>query len=339
MSVIKNMALHFVGNKQADDGVICSKGLLFTNDEMRNILHEYFLQVFLAEEQFHFIHETDLKYNEVYGMVSEIFDDPESLYINSIKLAKHLYEKSDHPKIKAGEFYVVHFTDCSIGGNHCDAIGLFKSENKDTFLRVRTSEEGLDLTPEQGINTKKLDKGCLIYNLERENGFLVTIVDNTNRSDAHFWTDEFLHVFQKANEYFHTSTMLSMTKNFVTKALPQQFEVSKADQADLLNRSVTFFKEKDTFDMDEFTNEVMEQPAVIESFHKFKNDYTQRENIEIADNFEINGTAVKKQTRAFKSVIKLDKNFHIYIHGDRDLIEQGEDEKGKYYKVYYNKEL
>lgn len=306
---------------------------------MRNILHEYFLQVFLAEEQFHFIHESDLKYNEVYGMVSEIFDDPESLYINSVKLAKHLYEKSDHPKIKAGEFYVVHFTDCSIGGNLCDAIGLFKSENKDTFLRVWTSEEGLDLTPEQGINTKKLDKGCLIYNLEREDGFLVTIVDNTNRSDAHFWTDEFLHVFQKANEYFHTNTVLSLTKNFVTKELPQQFEVSKADQADLLNRSVAFFKEKETFDMDEFVNEVIEQPAVIESFHKFKDNYAQREDIEIADNFEINGAAVKKQARAFKSVIKLDKNFHIYIHGNRDLIEQGEDEKGKFYKVYYNKEL
>lgn len=333
------MALHFVGNKQAEEGVICSKSLLSTNDEMRNILHEYFLQVFLAEEQFHFIHESDLKYNEVYGMVSEIFDDPESLYINSVKLAKHLYEKSDHPKIKAGEFYVVHFTDCSIGGNHCDAIGLFKSENKDTFLRVWTSEEGLDLTPEQGINTKKLDKGCLIYNLEREDGFLVTIVDNTNRSDAHFWTDEFLHVFQKANEYFHTNTVLSLTKNFVTKELPQQFEVSKADQADLLNRSVAFFKEKETFDMDEFVNEVIEQPAVIESFHKFKDNYAQREDIEIADNFEINGAAVKKQARAFKSVIKLDKNFHIYIHGNRDLIEQGEDEKGKFYKVYYNKEL
>lgn len=196
------MALHFIGNKQAEEGVICSKNLLSTNDEMRNILQEYFLQVFLAEEQFHFIHESDLKYNEVYGMVSEIFDDPESLYINSVKLAKHLYEKSDHPKIKAGEFYVVHFTDCSIGGNHCDAIGLFKSENKDTFLRVWTSEEGLDLTPEQGINTKKLDKGCLIYNLEREDGFLVTIVDNTNRSDAHFWTDEFLHVFPKSQRIF-----------------------------------------------------------------------------------------------------------------------------------------
>ena len=338
MSVIQNLALHFVGNKQADDGVICSKTLLDTNDEMRNILHEYFLQVFLAEEQFHFIHENELKFNEVYSIVSDIFDDPESLYINSVKLAKHLYEKSDHPKIKAGEFYVVHFTDCTIAGEHCDAVGLFKSENKDTFLRVWTSMDGLDLTPEQGINTKKLDKGCLIYNVERENGYLVTIVDNTNRSDAHFWTDEFLHVFQKANEYFHTNTVLSLTKNFVTKELPQQFEVSKADQADLLNRSVAFFKEKETFDMDEFVNEVIEQPAVIESFHKFKDNYAQREDIEIADSFEINGAAVKKQARAFKSVIKLDKNFHIYIHGDRDLIEQGEDEKGKYYKVYYKQE-
>lgn len=339
MSVIQNMALHYVGNKQADDGVICSKTLLDTNDEMRNILHEYFLQVFLAEEQFHFIHENELKFNEVYSIVSDIFDDPTSLYINSVKLAKHLYEKSDHPKIKAGEFYVVHFTDCTIAGEHCDAVGLFKSENKDTFLRVWTSMDGLDLTPEQGINTKKLDKGCLIYNVERENGYLVTIVDNTNRSDAHFWTDEFLHVFQKANEYFHTNTVLSLTKNFVTKELPQQFEVSKADKADLLNRSVAFFKEKETFDMDEFVNEVLEQPAVIESFHKFKDNYAQREDIEIADSFEINGAAVKKQARAFKSVIKLDKNFHIYIHGDRDLIEQGEDERGKFYKVYYNKEM
>lgn len=45
-----------------------------------------------------------------------------------------------------------------------------------------------------------------------------------------------------------------------------------------------------------------------------------------------------KQARVFKSVIKLDKNYHIYIHGDRQLIEQGEDNKGKFYKVYYKEE-
>lgn len=47
---------------------------------------------------------------------------------------------------------------------------------------------------------------------------------------------------------------------------------------------------------------------------------------------------VKKQNRSFKSVIRLDKNFHIYIHGDRNLIEQGEDKKGKFYKIYYENE-
>lgn len=37
-------------------------------------------------------------------------------------------------------------------------------------------------------------------------------------------------------------------------------------------------------------------------------------------------------------MIKLDKNFHIYVHAHRDLIEQGVDEKGKFYKVYYHEE-
>jgi hypothetical protein len=31
-------------------------------------------------------------------------------------------------------------------------------------------------------------------------------------------------------------------------------------------------------------------------------------------------------------------NFHIYIHGNRNLLEQGSDEKGKYYKIYYQVE-
>ena len=60
----------------------------------------------------------------------------------------------------------------------------------------------------------------------------------------------------------------------------------------------------------------------------------------IADVFEISGNAVKKQQRVYKSVLKLDKNFHIYIHGDRELIEKGFDD-GKsmnYYKVYFREE-
>jgi len=41
-----------------------------------------------------------------------------------------------------------------------------------------------------------------------------------------------------------------------------------------------------------------------------------------------------------KSVVKLDKNFHIYVHGRHDYIERGYDEaKGmKYYKLYFTNE-
>jgi translation initiation factor 2A len=42
---------------------------------------------------------------------------------------------------------------------------------------------------------------------------------------------------------------------------------------------------------------------------------------------------------AARRVKELDKNFHIYIHGDRTKIEQGVDENGrKFYKIYYDQE-
>jgi hypothetical protein len=50
----------------------------------------------------------------------------------------------------------------------------------------------------------------------------------------------------------------------------------------------------------------------------------------------LNEKAVKKQARVFKSVIKLDKNFHIYVHGNRNLIERGTDENGTFYKICYD---
>jgi hypothetical protein len=60
----------------------------------------------------------------------------------------------------------------------------------------------------------------------------------------------------------------------------------------------------------------------------------------IADSFDISGAAVKKQARVYKSVLKLDKNFHIYIHGNKDLIEKGFDDGRdmNYYKVYFREE-
>lgn len=338
-TILERIVLQKVGNKLLDEDIHYSKSYLNTSDEVKTLLLHYFVSPFKSQEYYSFYHNTDLKYNEVYGFVSDIFNASNSLYENSVNLAKHLYEQSTHPKIKGGEFYTVYFKDCIIDGETVDAVGLFKSENKDTFLKVFPSGEGFEIESEKGININKLDKGCLIFNTEKEKGYIVAVVDNTNKgADAQYWIDDFLHVRQRKDEYYNTQNVLSLCKNFVKNELPQQFEVSKADQVDFLNKSVQFFKENDNFNLNEFANEVIRQPEIIESFNQYKSSFQKDFDIEIADNFTISESAVKKQSRTLKSVIKLDKNFDIYIHGNRDLIEQGEDKKGKFYKVYYKEE-
>lgn len=85
--------------------------------------------------------------------------------------------------------------------------------------------------------------------------------------------------------------------------------------------------------------EIFKDNSVIESFRKFDQAYREENEVEFSNNFQISSQAVKKQARVFKSVLKLDKNFHIYIHGHKELIEQGIDENGrKFYKIYYENE-
>ena len=337
--MITNASIHFVGNKSAEEGTIISASRMALDDAMRAILENHFLTPFTSEEYFQLYHDSGLEYNVVYGAVAQIFDDPETLYEQSVNLAKYLYDQSTHAKIKGGEFYVVHFKDCLVDGETADAVGLFKSESKDTFLKVLLDNGGLSLDCEQGIMLKKLDKGCLIFNKNREEGFVVAVVDNTNRGiEAQYWMDDFLHLRQRKDEYSNTHNIMAMAKSFVTQQLPKSFEVTKADQIELLNKSLSFFKENETFDMEEFAQQVIEQPEVIESFQEYKRNYESENDISIDDSFAISNYAFKKQQRSYKRVINLDKKIQIIINGNRDHIEQGEDERGKYYKVYYREE-
>jgi hypothetical protein len=143
------------------------------------------------------------------------------------------------------------------------------------------------------------------------------------------------------NDSFNkTNTTLGVYKNFITSKIDDEFDISKADKIDLLNRSMKYFKEKDSFDLDEFSEEVIENPKAIESFKKFSREYNEEFDAGIDQPFDISGAAVKKQSRVFKSVLKLDKNFHIYIHGNKELIEKGfdDDKSMNYYKVYFKEE-
>lgn len=342
-TTITAIALHGVGNKQNDEPLNLSHELLRVNEDVKSLLKAYFLFPFKGDEFFQLYNENDLSMNPVYQYVSNIFDNPSDFLEQSLYLAQHLYNQCTHPKIKNGEFYVVYFKGCILDDEETDAIGLFKAETKDSFIKVHQEDDKYVVESDYGFGINKLDKGCLIFNTEKERGYVVAVVDNTNRnSEAQYWMDDFLHIRQRRDEFYNTQQVMTLCKNFVTKCLPDEFEeVSKADQADLLNRSVDFFKQNETFEMEEFQKEVIAQPEVIEKFNDYKDVFQQENDVIIPENFNISESAIKKQARNFKSVIKLDKNFHIYVHGDTKLISKGVDEETgmNYYQLFFKEEL
>ncbi len=338
---IQSIAVHNVGNKLNEEGIRFSKSELRTDESIDNLLLTYFFSPFKSNEYYNLYHESDLKLNEVFSYVSDIFDNPHTLFDQSVNLARHLYEQSIHPKVKGGELYVAYFRDCIVDGETVDAVGLFKSETKETFLKVYPQNDGFSIESEAGINIHKLDKGCLIFNTEREKGYLVSVVDNLNKGgEAQYWIDHFLHVQHRNDEYYQTKNVLNMCKSFVVEKFPEQFDVSKADQAEMLNKSVKFFKENDNFDLDDFAGEVMQAPDMISSFKSYKTEFEVEHDVKLSDNFDISNTAVKKQSKFFKSVIKLDKNFHIYVHGDQHQIVKGFDQQSgmNFYQLFFKEE-
>lgn len=342
---LAELSIHRVGNKANDEYVVLSeKSVHITDTTLNNLLLQYFLAPFQkVNDIYRFMHPNeDLQLNEVYHFASQIFADGGLFHDNSRKLATYLYDSSNHPKIKSGELYVAFFENVQIEGQLYDALGIFKSETKESYLKVYPEQDGFKLDYEQeAININKLDKGCIIFNTEKEQGYQVAVIDHTNRNaEAVYWKDEFLKLRTRNDNYNQTQNVLGVYKAFVNEKLDQEFEVSKTDKIDLLNRSIKYFKEKETFDMDEFASEVIANEDGAELFKSFTKSYAQEFDAPIADTFDISDAAVKKQARAYKSVLKLDRNFHIYIHGNKELIEKGYDDERNmnFYKVYFREE-
>ncbi|SIT25513.1 hypothetical protein SAMN05421786_11519 [Chryseobacterium ureilyticum] len=329
------ITLHYIGNKILSEGISLADEELQLNEKMTDLLKDYFLGSFKSEETYHFYSDTYLVNNPVYKVASGIFENSSDLLAWSKNLGRLLYESAENPRIQGGDLFVVYFP--ATDENDVDKVGFFKTEKKEPFLKVFPNKlEPIEV--DKGFSLSKIDKAALIYNKDKEKGFVLSVVDNNKNGDMYYWFEDFLKVRQRTDEYFHTQESLNLFKDYIKKQLPAEFEVLKADQADFLNKSIKFFKEKEEFNLEEFNNEVLGDEKVIESFNAFKTDYEQDMQINIAEEFPISEGAVKKAQSKFKTIIKLDTNFHIYVHGDRNLITQDKDENGQFYKLYYQKE-
>ena len=338
--ILDQVIVHKVGNPSRGEELKLSVNPLTLNDELvRGLLNKYFLGAFNADELYRFTHLSDVALNEVYSYVTAIFDEPASFLEKSCLLAQFLYSKSTHARVKEGELYVVSFDNVPFQGEEVKALGIFKSETKETFLKVFPHGQSYEVIHEEGININKLDKGCLVFRKNREEGYYCCVVDSS-KNDTQYWIHEFLQVQPYSDSYHQTDKYLDLCKQFITQEYPEKFEVTKSDQIDMMNRSMEYFKTHDQFNMEEFSREVMHHEEVVETFQDYKRNFEKNRGFEIEDEFAIHVSAIKKQSKFFKAILKLDKNFHVYIHGRKDLIERGYDETvGKnFYKLYFDEE-
>lgn len=333
---LKKIIIHLVGNKIKDEELKTSLEPCDTVDDITlQYLKRFFFSSFKFDISYRFTHEADIGLNEINSYTEKIFEDQKKFVEQSINIAKHLYGVSVHPNIKAGELYVVYFENCILDNESMDAIGIFKSETKDFFLEIKDGISRYGVNCKQGINTKKLDKGCLIFKSNTGDNKIYIVDSNVN--DALYWKNNFLMITESKNEYFNTSSVLKTCKQFIKKTSG----VEPKQKLNLINNSVQYFETHNSFELNEFADTVFQDE---EECKKFKTYIDAIPDKKIEKSFDISPQAVSKIKRTIKNFIKLDSNIEIKINTelrevDR-IIEKGYDERKnmKFYKIYYNSE-
>lgn len=341
---IESLSIHRVGNKSRNEAIFLSDQPYQTNDEITPLLKEFFLKSFREKEEnyYQFAHEVDLEYHDMFKLASEVFDNPSTIHEVSKKITKHLFEQSNHPHIKNGEVYVAYFTHLTIDNNQVDAIGVFKSEVQADFLQFEEKVCNLEMHLQHGINLNKLDKGCLIFNYKKDEGYKILTVDS-NRYDARYWLEHFLNVDAFQDENFITKKYLKFCQDFAKDVVfPAE---DKKQEVMFMNRSVNYFAKNDEFEETNFLNEVMDNPDLIPEFKSYKVDKGEKYSIEDVTNFPIANAAVSDARKKIKNVINLDTNIQIKLdfinpESAEKFVEKGWDEEKQmyYYLVYFNKE-
>lgn len=337
---IEKICTHFVGNPLREEELQLSSDEFVPDKDFSRNLMDIFIPCFKdANEQYIFNHPTEIDLNPVLKYAKQI-SQKKNFCVNSQNIAKILYDNSTHHNIKSGEIIVVLFSNIQLESISFNGIGLFKPESKQNFLNLKNSGNSYLYAFQEGITNKNIDKAALVLISKNETEKVFLYNKASTNEDVKFWKNDFLNVIEANTDFSDTKNFIGLCKEFITKRYTEDFEVNKADQIDLINRSMDYLKNHDEIEIEEFKKNVFYHSSIIKSFDNFKDEYESNNNIDIHDKIEISKAAVKKGNRALKSILKLDKNFDIYIHGNRDLIEQGFDEKTgkKFYKIYFDVE-
>jgi len=341
---IEKVVVHHVGNKHNLEGVKVSDQLCEVGENLNHMFRTYFFNAFKNVNTFyHFVSENGMDRHVLNNSAFKIFGGGN--FIDCSKdILDHLYEQSDHPHVRSGDLFIAKFNNVIADDEVVEAIGIFKAERKERFISVdeEINEEVLQVGIQQGLNIHKLDKGVIIFDTNKEDGYKLVTIDSNNY-DAVYWMDDFLSIDVFEDKHFYTKNAINLIKGFAEDVIKPNNDTK--EQVNMLNQSVNYLKEEDSFDLDRFADQVIKEPAYVDEFKNYAKVLEQERGLKVNEVFEIAPIAVKQAKKEFKSVISLDTNMQIKLdfrnpESSQQFLERGFDQEKEmyFYKVYFNRE-
>ena len=343
---IEEAIIHGIGNRAREEELFLSQNGLALDEGQKAVLLSYYLNPFKTDEYYQFVgeeaadEETRFNGNRMYNYVRDLYKEPENFVEHSQEIAKFLFELTTHPKIATGELHVVRFSNLIIDEEVVNGVGFFKSETKEPFIKLMETGNNIDVNRQEGISLKKVDRACLVFNTDKGNGYKILNIDKSKGDANPHWQYDFLAIQQRREDFYNTNNFISMIKNFSDEVLVEENNIQPSDQIAFIQRTEDYLKNTDNFTSEEFVEEVIGDQEISDAFNNYIPNFESDYDLEIKKEFPISKQAVKSNKKYFKSVIKLDKSFHVYVHTNPDNLEKGFDSARsmKFYKLYYKEE-
>lgn len=326
---IKLATIQVVGNKTRGEG-LSAASVLADVSESSEFLTKLVEKSFTMDDLKRFSYIESVELNPVYQFVSKIFDDIETFLKQSVNIATFLYDQSIHSNIRSGELYVL-LLECEYKKEPVEAIAILKSEKKDPFLATDNDGREISVRTIYGTGLKGLDKGCLVLNVERENGYVVGTVDNTNNgSDAQYWTDSFLHVTNCDDDYHETMKLMEM----LTAFSKQVAEQNAAEGAVVAKKATELLKKGEAVQVEELADRICVTDEQREQFVSFRQEFEEGHG-EFAEEVNVVAKAASRKPVTRMNTLRIGDVFEVKVLTPEARMEQGKDDSGRYWKLYW----
>lgn len=326
---IKKATIQVVGNKTRGEGLSAASVLADVSGSSE-FLTKLVEKSFTMDDLKRFSYIESVELNPVYQFVSMMFDNKEAFLKQSVNIATFLYDHSIHPNIRSGELYVL-LLECQYMKESVEAVAILKSEKKDPFLATDNDGREISVRTIYGTGLKGLDKGCLVLNVEREKGYVVGTVDNTNNgSDAQYWTDSFLHVSDCDDDYHQTVKLMEMCKGFVK----QQGDISDVERAIAAKKTADVFAVGDKIHVDALADMICQNEEQKQEFAAYREAF-EKQNGGFAEEVNVVKKAALRKPVMKMTTLKLGADFEVKVLNAEARMEQGKDDGGRYWKLYW----